>query len=413
MFGVQWRSVGGKVDIGGMDIVLITPRKYNSRYSLLNTFCDQLGEGASELGIRVNPSAESVAAETAGGRALALMVMFNMPANPQMLSAWVQNSGGGVAGTALIQWMVDHPLHTDARILDAVGGQSSYRFACVADDDLHLVQLRWPHVGRMRLWHGVPRSALCDEGKIEASHERSCERDIDVLVAGSIVTAGEVENLRQNVPESLRSNADDLAALRHAEPWLSFGQAYDQTMPAGLACSDPWALMSVIFRYVTAAVNRVRRVEMVRALEGLNVTVLGSAAWEGELGRGTRLVGEVAYSDLPGWMARAKVHVAMNPTQFVHGFSERLLLGLAGGAANVTDDRLWVRREFGECTKRYLSKGELRSGVEELLRDASARGRLGVAGRECIERGHLWVHRVGQMLEMLGVDMGESAKATA
>jgi Glycosyl transferases group 1 len=388
-----------------MEPVLFIPSKYDSRYSLLGAFCREVGEAAREMGIAVNPGEGSAAIESIrGGGAIPVFLMFNMPGDPAMLGAWM-NAHAGVSDRAvLVQWMVDHPLNADARLLKDLAPQSGFRFACVSDDDLHLLQMRWGGIRRMRLWHGVSRSALVDVDSVADSHASG--RDVDVLLAGSIASEGELEKMRAGMPAGLHKGCDGIVQLRLEQPWTSFGQAFDLSMPAGLHCEDMWSLMAAVFRYTTARVNRERRLGVLRALRGLNVTVLGSEAWREHVdSAGARLVGEVKYEELALWAARSKVWIGVNPTQFVHAFSERLLVGMAGGAACVSDDREWVRREFAQECVRFdvRDRDGLRDRVGELLRDGSRRTEVALAGRRAVEARHMWGQRVGEMLGMMGM----------
>jgi hypothetical protein len=147
---------------------------------------------------------------------------------------------------------------------------------------------------------------------------------------------------------------------------------------------------------------------LLHALAGLRVTVAGSDAWRDLLPQGANFVGQVDYHQISAWTQRSKVCVALNPTQFVHGFSERLLLSLAGGAATITDDRLWVRECF---TSRSIAAAvgfsanapqQLRANIEQLLADNETRRAYAVRGRALVEAQHLWVHRLPVLLKMAG-----------
>ncbi len=400
---------------------LYIPERYESRFGLLGAFCGEVAGAARGVGIEVNGSrhaaerglAQEHAAERSaiqGGAGRAVFVFFNEAGTVEGLRGWMGDvAGGGGAGgggsePVVVQWLVDHPLHAREAFVEGMGRGfgAAYRLACVSEDDLHLVSVRWPRVHRLRLWHGVPESALLADGGGAGG-----VRDVDVLMAGSIATTAELEAMRAQVPPELHRACEEVVKLRAAVPWMSFGQAFDMTMPTGLQCDAAWGLLSVVFRYTTAALNRERRIRLVRGLEGLNVVVAGGSAW-GEVCaglKGVRHVGEVAYGDLPGWMKRTKVCVAANPTQFVHAFSERLLLGLAGGAACVSDDRLWVRHEFGACTRTFpvQEPGALRAQVEALLKDEGERGRLGMAGVQAVRAKHTWGHRVRELVSVLGM----------
>ena len=81
----------------------------------------------------------------------------------------------------------------------------------------------------------------------------------------------------------------------------------------------------------------------------------------------------------------------------------------------MTDDRLWVRREFGGCTERFAVQWpqECRASIEGLLNDRVRAAALGVAGRAAVAERHLWRHRlqtVALIADNAGAELGWAAE---
>lgn len=383
-----------RVDLPDSEPMLNTlwlPRAaYATRYNLINDFIDQVSAACERAGLPVNACARS----NAGLRPAALF--FNYAPDFAEQARRAASEGDRCAAPPVLHWLIDHPLSLRSDVWGRAERTPGYRLLTVSDDDAQLIALRYPGIRQVRCWHGVDPSALCDAGSLEASHAQGGSREIDVLVTGTISTDAELAERRDMIPASLRKPADEIAALRLEHPWMSFTQAFELCGPSGLHSSTHWDLLHALFVYTTAAVNASRRLSLVRSLVGLNVTVIGRGPWEKSGLRGMKSVPEVAYRDLPAWFARARVSLAVNPTQFVHGFSERLLLSLAGGAASVTDDRVCVRREFEGCAERFTAQrpDECRGAVERLLNDRARASAMGAAGRAMVEARHLWQHRL-------------------
>lgn len=381
---------------------------YASQYNLINDFIAELGRAAQSAGLGVNLSPR----ENAGLRPAA--VYFNYaPGFPEQARR-AAREGDACAQPPVLHWLIDHPLSLRSDVWRQVEQMAGYRLLTVSDDDTQLLALHYPRLRQARCWHGVDPGALCDAASIEGSHSAGRGRDIDVLVTGTVATDTQLEEMRAMVPAGLRVAAEDIARLRLEHPWMSFTQAWELCAPTGLHSQTHWDLLHAVFVYTTAVVNSARRLALVRSLGGLSVTVLGKGPWQSAGTRGLTVVPEVAYRELPAWFARARVALAVNPTQFVHGFSERLLLSLAGGAASVTDDRLWVRREFGACTERFaVERPEAcRAAVEGLLSDRGRAAAMGAAGRAVVAGGHLWRHRlqtVALVASHAGAELGWSA----
>lgn len=383
---------------------------YTTQYDLINSFITDVGRAAQSVGLPVNVAPQA----GASGRDEVLRpaaLFFNYsPDFPEKARA---EAAGKCAAPAVLHWLIDHPLTVSGEVWRSVEKLPGYRLLTVSDDDSQLIALRFPGIRQARCWHGVDPSALCDAGGIEASYAAGGGRDIDVLITGTVLSPEQLTEKRNGVPGQLRRTCEEIIALRLAHPWMAFTQAWDLCAPVGLHSPTHWELLCAVFLYTTASVNTARRMALVKGLDGLNVTVIGRGPWATAGTKGLTVVPEVKYGELPAWFSRARVSLAVNPTQFVHGFSERLLLSLAGGAASVTDDRLWVRREFGaeaaggKCVETFaVERPEVcRAVVEGVLRDRSRCAEMGVAGRAAVAERHLWRHRL-QTLALVATNAG-------
>jgi hypothetical protein len=391
-----------------MPACLHIPTQYQSRFALLTEFCAEVASEARELGMEVNPAPGSAAAM--GGPHV--FVLFNSIKSAEYMAAWIRPFG---EAAALLHWLVDHPLMLDAPLIDVLASSHrGYRLLTVCPDDTHWLQFRWPGLAHMTMPHGVRPSAIADRATLEASHATTNAatggRDVGILMSGWIHTRRELEDLRSQVPESLRAPCDVLARLRIDHPELSFGQAFEIAMPPGLRSSNHWLWLSGIMRYTVAVVNRERRLRIVAALRGLPVTLLGGEAWREVESDTTCYAGTCNYADLHTWFKRARVGLALNPTQFVTGWSERLLLSLAGGAATLTDRRVLVDRDFGGTGSPMLDAFEIdepesmRAKAEALLASPEVRVSMAHHAIPEVATKHLWRHRLRKILERAGIE---------
>jgi hypothetical protein len=395
------------------------PRAYivtesQSRYSLLGAFGMQFAEAMLRQGVNVNPDAGGPVAWGKPGPAM--FAFFNHLASAEETYDWA--GGPERAGErSIMQWCVDHPLTLDAAWLDRMSQDPGFRLLTVTTDDAHLLAMRFPNLKHATVWHGVAPEALCDEAAIASSHQ--CGRDIDVLIAGSIPSKDELARLKNRLPHVLHGVCDALVEIRTECPAMSFGQALDVCLPSGVRANDEWGLMAALFAYSTAAVGRARRIAAAQAMQGLNVTLVGTDAWR-EVATGTlRYAGNMPYGELPAMLKRTKVCLAVSPPQFAAGFSERVLLSMAAGCATVAEERLAISREFcavggGPVVQYAPDRPELaRIAVGKLLTDGDERARMGRMGRSVVTAKHLWDHRVGVVLTAAGVLERDGARAAA
>ncbi len=375
------------------------PSQFVSRYSLLGAFAVEIGDAFAAAGWRVNPPI--------GERGPHLFLLLNSPARLEQVFEWMRAVSGG-EHTAIVQYFVDHPLGLHAPHLDRFAVMPNYRLLMPCKDDAHMLRLRWPALRHMHCGHGVAPSALCDiaslgDGHVTPAGERG-GRDLPLLVAGSIHSEAELDSLRAALPAPLRPVCDGIVELQLAAPSLTFTQAFDLALPAGMISPDHWQFLAAVWRCTTAELNRRRRVGLVRAVQGVPTIVAGPPAWKEECIGTLNYVGEVAYADLSALMRRARVCLAWGPTQFAHSYSERPLLSMAAGCATLTDERLSSRADFvdsdGPCAAFYDSSrpDTLRELVESLLLHPERSARMSMRGRVLIESAHLWSHRVPTMI---------------
>lgn len=376
-------------------------RRYASRYSLLSAMAGELADAFAARGYRV---ADTIPDGSAPG----FFMFFNMPTTIDALPQAVRRPGSPIAA---IQILVDHPLALDAGVMEATSRLNNFRLALPAIDGLHLLRLRWPTLRHAHVPHGIPRAALCHPDRAEPA--AIAERSADVVVAGSIHSADEIDTLRAGLPAPARAWADEITALMSVEPLMPFEQAMDAVMGSRGVITGNWATMAGMWRVVSAALNRERRLTLVSSLQGLDVAVLGSHAWREACTGTIAYRGEAGYADIPSALAQGRVCLAWGPTQFQHTFSERLLLSMAAGCASVADDRYLIGRHFAfdgpEQSVEVFDPRRpdaCRAAIESLLADRDRLAAIASNGRAAVERAHLWEHRVPALAELAAETIG-------
>ncbi|MFZ4574918.1 MAG: glycosyltransferase family protein [Phycisphaerales bacterium] len=378
-----------------MGLAVFIPHQYRSRYSLLDAMAAEIGRAFSAAGAEVNPVRPVRVGEPT------LHLFFNVPQNIEQLLAWAQPQR---PNAALLQFFVDHPVGLPVEFVERMCAIPSYRLATPCFDERAMLAARWPMLRSFTCGHGVPREALCAPESIKAPRRR------EIMIAGTIAAPAELAALRQQLPEVLHSPCDAASELLARRSAISFVQALDLCLPATLFASDRWRLLQACSRYVVAKANRDRRLAMLESLNGLPVRVFGPEVWR-EHCRDTLVYGgEIEYARLAAAMAEFAVVLAWNPTQFTLGHSERVLMGMAAGAATLTDDRPSVHAQLGPAVETYDPRQpeSLAELARRLISDPEASAELGAAGRAEVERAHLWEHRVALIGRVVADVLGQS-----
>ncbi|MFI4893104.1 MAG: glycosyltransferase [Phycisphaerales bacterium JB058] len=364
------------------------PLRYESRYSLLGAMAQELADAFEAMGYDAR-------ADMPDGTVPGIYIFFNMPPSIEAIPPAARRPGSRIA---LIQILVDHPLALDAGIMDQTSAFPNFRLALPSIDGLHLLRLRWPLLRHAHMPHGISRASLIAPEL--CTPDALSQRPHDVVVAGSVHSEQGVRELKWSLPSQAHPWIDEIVQLMLEYPAMPYEQALDCVCGSRSVITGNWPMAAGMWRAVAADFNRQRRVQLVQSLQGLDVAVFGSDAWE-EFCTGTiKYAGNVAYAEVPGALATGRVCLAWGPTQFPHTFSERLLLSMASGCASVCEDRYLVRQHFGQehCAS-FDPKHptSARDEIESLLSSPDTLCALSAAGRTIVESHHLWECRVEKL----------------
>ena len=235
------------------------------------------------------------------------------------------------------------------------------------------------------------------------THEARSQRAHDVVVAGSIHSEQGVRELKWALPAQAHPWLDEIVSLMLESPAMPYEQALDCVCGSRSVITGNWPMAAAMWRAVAADFNRQRRIQLVQSLQGLDVAVFGSDAWEEICTGSIKYTGNVEYADVPAALATGRVCLAWGPTQFPQTFSERLLLSMASGCASVCEDRYLVQQHFTpeHCAGFDPQQSDsARKTIESLLNDRSRLHSMSVAGRTIAESNHLWEHRVDKLASL-------------
>lgn len=373
--------------------------RYESAYGLLGVMAKELGTELAAAG----HDARMIDLATDPHPEAGVFVFFNAPVALDAFPAALWQPGGGLRA---VQVFVDHPFALPDAALDEWsrrGGLGNLRVCLPCADDVHLLRMRWPGLVHAWMGHGIPASALCDPGVIDRAGWDG--KEYDVVAAGSIAEQAEIDTALERMSGPVRSMAREIIGLMTADQRIGYLQALDLVMGSRSVVTGEWKTARAFWRVCVAAVNRARRLRAVDALQGLRVGVYGPEAWREACTGTIAYAGKISYQGIPAAFARGRVGLAWGPTQFVHSYSERIMLAMAAGSAAVSDDRLLVRRDFpGLCGLYDAGRPEsLRAVCERMLADPAASIGMARRARAWVGERCLWRHRAGALLDRAGV----------
>lgn len=315
-----------------------------------------------------------------------------------------------------IQYYVDHPFGlSDGSIdqWDQINKLSNYRLALPCIDDAHLLRYRFPNLIHGWIPHGIPRSALCDLGTMTPEH--FANREFDVVVTSSVRPQEEIDEAIAEIKDpGMVQLINSITNMMIRDPQLGYVAACDLTLGTKGIITGKWITQRHLWGLVIAIVNRYRRIETVKALQGLKVGVFGSEEWAKHCTGTIKYAGQASYAECADAFSRGRIGLAWGPTQFVHSYSERIMQAMAGGACVVADDRLMVRHDFnGSMSAEHTDPTatlfdwsgtnlhQAREKIDALLAQPDVALKQAIRGRMHAERTCLWEHRVDQMYNLV------------
>jgi spore maturation protein CgeB len=149
------------------------------------------------------------------------------------------------------------------------------------------------------------------------------------------------------------------------------------------------------------------RVNLIRALSGFNIHLFGSQNgvqdWRRDLKDADHVIvhAPVSFKESLDLFRKSKIILNSSP-QFRHGSHERVLYGLAAGAAVITNENPYLQNHFNRHSGvlYYLpgKEQELKELVAALLADEPLRRQITSKGRTAVLQNHTWDHRVTDLI---------------
>lgn len=383
--------------------------QYQSQFDLLGAMSEELCEAFNAKGVDARLRKLTVDTMPTEGTMFFMNTddtLLGIP--PELLK---QNSS-----MRAIQYYVDHPFGLSDGGIDKwneINQLENYRLALPCIDDAHLLRYRFPNLVHGWVPHGIPRSALCNVETLTPDHYNA--REFDVVVTSSVWSQERINDAISTIKDpGIAQMINDIANMMIRDPHLGYVAACDIALGSRGIITGKWITQKHLWNLVIAIVNRFRRIETVKALQGLKVGVFGTDEWAKHCSGTIHYAGQATYAECAGAFERGRVALAWGPTQFVHSYSERIMQAMAGGACVVADDRMMVRHDFNgtmsansefPTAKLFDWSGTniaaAREAIDYQLAHPQESLEMAKRGRLLAEKTCLWEHRVDAMMGLI------------
>ncbi|MCE2982512.1 MAG: glycosyltransferase [Parachlamydia sp.] len=235
----------------------------------------------------------------------------------------------------------------------------------------------------------------------------------DILLLNSFIDYKAVrEKWNQKYSSDLAEAMEEAAEMTLSDAAIPYMQAFIQTLDKSLRAGktiDPRQIdFEAVFDDLEAYLGGKARVELIGAIEDYPVTVVGADAqgWKKYFPNHANLkcLPQVSFQDALELMKRTKILLNCTP-EIKQGLHERILSGLAAGAAVLTLETPFIKEQFadGKNILTYAPRGwdELNQKIGSYLNDEEKRNRLVEAGRELVLQRHTWDQRAQTFIKEL------------
>jgi spore maturation protein CgeB len=239
------------------------------------------------------------------------------------------------------------------------------------------------------------------------------ERKFDVLVLNSFIDYEAIHQTwtRRYSPELCKvlEEAAELTFTDYQKPYLqAFVETLDKHLRAGKKIDPRQIDYEIILDELEAYIGGKNRMEMLQAIEGAEVHVFGSnpEGWKKYLSskKNIHVHEPVPFKKALELMQQAKIILNCTP-EIKQGMHERILNGLACGAAVLTIDTPFMKEQFkdGENIQLFPNRDwkEMNKKIETLLKDESKRAKIAEGGRQKVLKEHTWDQRAAMLIKDL------------
>lgn len=304
----------------------------------------------------------------------------------------------------VVSWQQDNPFHVANRIGKAHADQ---HWLCADEEGLVYANAYYGNPASVAHFPHWATDLELDPRAVE--EKRFKDRSYDILFVGSVdlkqITMA--ERFIEDAPNQTRLFATalmEVALAKPVGPLTKHALKIRDGVGGEMAVNDP-----VNFCRVQAAVDIIirarRRIELLRALRGLRVTVISRSfrAFEEVLGDDLVKIGPGDFETGLRAMENAKVVLNTLPN-YGGGVTERFFNAQLRGAAVMSEANGYLRRAFRENENVLLydprtDLPDLAERLRAVLADQSTED-LASAGRQETRTNHLARHRVDKLLEL-------------
>jgi glycosyltransferase involved in cell wall biosynthesis len=219
----------------------------------------------------------------------------------------------------------------------------------------------------------------------------------------------------QLFPHEVCHAMDAAVEMVFAHPEKGFLDAFQETLHQYVPSSKDYQLSKnpdflMLCLEVELYIKGKERVDLIRSITDADIHIfgasLGASEWKKELNDRTNVHFHPPVSFEEAFKIMRQSKILLNSSlKNKEGAHERIFMGLASGAAVVTNDCPFMREEFtdGEDIILYnpAKIESLNEQVNELLRDNAHLNSIIQSGRTRVLSKHTWDHRVDTIMEKL------------
>lgn len=230
-------------------------------------------------------------------------------------------------------------------------------------------------------------------------------KDIDVVFMGRVFDyETHMQDLKKNMPELVFGLMMQIYELAIKHPALSFWQI-SEMLKKHINLQLDIEQYLLLFRHVGLMVTHKKRVDMLKALDGVNVKVFGNDLWTKFLPESAEYMGECDYRDSVDIINRSKIVLSSIPFQLTLGIPDRILNASAVETFVLSNDVKSVELAYGSSVGYFNGTdfSDIKEKTEYFLNNEDERTEKAKAAYKITSENHTWKHRAEAILQIVEV----------
>ena len=355
------------------------------RFGSISAFSDGLKKGFEQCGVQAYSVKECIETKKTPHLTIGFQAVEN--------ETWqtILNSG-----RPNIMWAVDSVFWKNTEYLDQFASYNNFVVFNNTPCDNEPIGKFFPMLKHAYVPVGVD---------LDLWKKNGAEKDIDVLFMGQVEDyEAHINHLKETMPELVFGLMNQIYELAIQHSALSFWQIF-QILEKHIGLKLDIHQYLLLFRNVEVLITNKRRIDMIKALDGVKLKVFGNELWKKYLPDSAEYMGECDYNDSVDIVNQAKILLSSQPFQHTLSIPERIFNASAVETFVLSNDVKSVELAYGDNLG-YFTNADfsvIKDKINYFLEHEEERQEKAKNAYKITAEKHTWKHRADAILQIVEI----------